>query len=704
MTASEIEFGDLFLAEAEQRLDRLDTELLQLEAADVAATRPLIDSLFRDAHTLKGAAAVLGYVDLTGLLHAMEDVFEVLRSGQQRPSTETVEVLLATVETLHTLIPAAVAGEDYAGEAERMKAQLLAVRPGSPQAVPVPVPAPKPPAPPAQRAASEPMRVAEAESVVSAAPPAASPVVPTAGAATLLVPVARVDEIVRLVGESSAAQLRLGRLMDERLGDGAVEGEEFRGLGRVLHDLQQAARRSRMVPVLTITSTLRRAVRDAARSLGKHVEWEVTGEATELDRSVLEQLTEPLLHLVRNAVDHGVESPEQRRLAGKPEQARVGLHAKQRGSEVVLTITDDGRGIDVERVREQARQRGEETSSLSDEECLDMIFRSGVSTSRQVTDLSGRGVGLDVVRTSLQRVRGRVEVHSTAGVGTEFSVQVPITLAMLPCLLVGAGGQRFAIPMHDVMTVLPPDVPTVQAGGRRMVRVGTTTVSTSDLAGTLNLPVRDSDADRPVVVVFGLSRRHSFRVDALLGQREVVVKGLSPVLPSRPVFIGASVEPDGSILLVLDTRSLVDRVWRSERPAMVTDNHLAETPRRQGNLLVVDDAITIRELQRTILERAGFTVRTACDGIEALEALAEAPADLVVTDVEMPRMDGFSLTESIRADKALANIAVLILTSLGRREDRERGLSAGADGYIVKDEFDETALLGAVDRLLGRPT
>lgn len=697
MTAREVEFGDLFLAEADQRLDRLDTELLKLEAAGVPASTPLIDSLFREAHTLKGAAAVLGFAELAGLMHAMEDVFEGFRSGQRKPSGGIVDILLAAVEKLRTLIPAAVAGEDYADAASQLKVLLSSATstpPGASEA---------PSAPPAQRAPSEPLPAAEPAAAITGAAPADPPAAPEPGTANLLVPVARVDLIVRLVGESAAAQLRLGRLIDERLGVDSHQVAEFRDLGRVLHELQEAARRSRMVPVLTIASTLHRAVRSAARSLGKDVRWDVTGGTTELDRSVLEQLTEPLLQLVRNAVDHGIEFPAQRRLAGKAEQARIGLHASQRGSEVILTLTDDGCGIDVERVREQLRRGGEDPSALSDDECLSMIFRSGLSTSREVSDLSGRGVGLDIVRTSLQRVRGRVEVHSTAGVGTEFSIEVPITLAVLPCLLVVAGGQRYAIPMHDVVTVLPPAAPIHQAEGRQVVRVDATTVIVSDLAATLNLPVADGDGGRPIVVISGLTRRHAFRVDTLLGQRDVVVKGLSLVLPALPVFIGASVEPDASILLVLDTRSLIDRVRLAELPALVPDHRIDSPARRQGNLLVVDDAITIRELQRSILERAGFTVRTAGDGVEALAALAEAPADLVVTDVEMARMDGISLTESIRANQALANTAVLLLTSLNSEEDRERGLSAGADGYIVKADFDEAALLGAVDRLLGRP-
>lgn len=692
MPARELELGAVFLAEAEQRLDRLDTELLELESAEFATASPLIDSLFREAHTLKGASAVLGFPELSGLMHMMEDVFEGFRSGRSRPSAAIIDALLAVVEGMRALVPAAVAGEDCVVAAEALRARLLAAAesgeetPVQPAAPVLPVPPVVPPSP-----------------RVSPEGPAAAVAGRDPAAATLLVPVGRVDEIIRLVGESAAAQLRLGRLIGERLAEDPLQVAEFRDLGRVLHELQEAARRSRMVPVVTVTAVLHRAIRHAARALNKDVAWEVQGGSTELDRTVLEQLAEPLLHLVRNAVDHGIELPEERRLAGKPEQARVILHAAQRGTEVVLTITDDGRGIDVEKVREQARLRGEDPSTLSDEECLYLIFQTGLSTSGTVTDLSGRGVGLDIVRTSLQRVRGRVEVHSTVGVGTEFRIEVPITLAVLPCLLVAASGQHYAIPMHDVVTVLPPGVPLIPVEGRQVVRVGDTTVSACDLTTALGQPPAGGEGNRPVVVVSGLTRRHAFRVDALLGQRGVVVKSLSPLLPTLPVFIGVSVEPDASILLVLDTRGLVDRVRLGERPSLRTGAADPAPPQRRGNLLVVDDAMTVRELQRSILQRAGFTVRTASDGIEALAALAESPADLVLTDVEMPNMGGFALTEAIRANDSFANMAVLILTSLGGEEDRQRGLEAGADGYIVKANFDEAALLQAVDRLLGQP-
>ncbi len=699
----EAEFRLLFAQEAEMRLARLGEQLLQLEAD--GNDSELVASIFREAHTLKGAAAVVGIDDASRVAHALEDILEEVRSGKRIPTPELVDAALATVDGLTAMIPRLLQGDDCADEADALTRQLRAFAAKTdPTAEPepvdhadvVPVAAPEavaPHEPPAPRSAPEPDT---ARLVARAA---------RTDTETVMVPVSRLDELVRLVGESAAAHLRVGRMLTERLDVDPSTVTEFRDLSRVLNDLQERTMRARMVPVSTITDPLHRAVRDLARSLGKVVEWEVRGGDTELDRNVLQQLADPLLHLVRNSVDHGIEAPADRLAAGKPEAATVRLHAMQLGSEVIITVTDDGHGIDVERVREEAKQRGVDDSGLDDDEALHLIFRSGLSTARFVSDVSGRGVGLDIVRANVEAVRGRIEVRSEAGSGTEFRIVVPITLAVLPCLLIASGGDRYAIPMHSVLVSQRFDVDRqAHAEGRPMVWVGDDAIPVAQLCTVLGLGTEQQE-DGPLVVIAGATRRHAFQVDALLGQRDVVVKGLGRLLPRLDVLAGASVEPDGSILLVLDAAGLIDRARLagagSERIGLALEQEL--TPRaRHGSILVVDDALTVRELQRSILERAGFTVRLANDGVEALALLAEAPSDLVLTDVEMPRMNGFQLTEAIRAQPALTNMPVLVLTSLSNDEDRQRGLEAGADGYIVKAAFDEAALLSAVDRLLGR--
>jgi two-component system chemotaxis sensor kinase CheA len=407
-----------------------------------------------------------------------------------------------------------------------------------------------------------------------------------------------------------------------------------------------------------------------------------------------------LLHLVRNAVDHGVETPEERLAAGKPPQARILLHAIQLGSEVVIAVTDDGHGIDVDRVRSQAERQGVETAGLNDEEALQLVFRSGLSTARFVSDVSGRGVGLDVVEASVGAVRGRIDVRSVPGKGTEFRLIVPISLAVLPCLVVAAAGQHFALPLHSVILAqADPGGDTVHAEERSAVWVGEMPVVVSSLAGVLGMP--STAPIGPVVVLESGAHRYGFQVDALVGQRDVVVKDLGQLLGRLGVVRGAGVDPDGSVLIVLDAAGLMERAWQNGPAAALPPGGALPEPPPGGGILVVDDALTVRELQRGILERAGYRVRLASDGTEALAALIDEPADLVLTDVEMPRMDGFGLTEAIRSHPALANTAVLILSSRSSDEDRLRGMESGADGYIVKSAFEERGLLTAVERLLG---
>ena len=716
-TGYEDEFRQLFAQEAEQRLSDMSTQLMALEEA--GADPELVASIFRDAHTLKGAAGVVGLDEITAVAHAMEDLLEPLRAGERLATPDLIDALLGAVDGVRDMLGPVLAGESRASDAVALVRMLESaatpaggVESGSDsddaseastesEAATGGIEAEPRPDLPDRPESIEPDLPPQVEP--GAAPevvaPARSATRQAADAEAVRVPLARLDELVRLVGESASANLRVGRLLHDRFGVDPSTIDEVRELSRVLNELQERTMRARMVPVSTITDTLQRAVRDVSRATGKDVRWEVRGEDTELDRGVLQQLSDPLLHLVRNAVDHGIESPEERAAVGKSEQAVVRLHAMQLGSEVIITITDDGAGIDVDRVRAEASSRGVDASDLSDDEALYLIFRSGLSTADFVSDISGRGVGLDVVRANVEAVRGRVEIVTEPGVGTEFRVVVPITLAVLPCLLVGAGGARHAIPMHSVVLAQEQGAETT-AEGKPVVWVGGQAVALSDLGAVLGLPPVESG---PIVLVAGLTRRHAFRVEALLGQRDVVVKGLSRLLPRLDVLAGASVEPDGSILLVLDVPGVIDRARLRGAPAGRADAATTTvSSATRAKLLVVDDALTVRELQRSILQRGGYEVRTAVDGVEAMAALAEEPFDLVLTDIEMPRMDGFALTEAIRAHPARANVPVLILTSRATEADRQRGMQAGADGYIIKSAFDESALLSAVERLLGR--
>jgi two-component system, chemotaxis family, sensor kinase CheA len=702
VTGQEARFRAMFAEEAEGRLATLSELLLELERN--GGDQELLSSVFREAHTLKGAAAVVGLADVLRVAHAMEEILEGLRRGDASATPELVDALLGAVDGMREMVPAVLAGDDRGDHADRLVATLRTPRP-----------APVPPVDNRRTATPDSATLPPGGAEPGAGSVPAAPGPPPPGPAhrsrrrSIRLPVERLDDMVRLVGEASAAALRVGRLVTDQLGADPAGVPELGDLTRILERLQERTLQARMVPFGTIAEPLRRAGRDLARSLGKAVELEVRGQETELDRGVLEQVADPLLHLVRNAVDHGIEPPEGRLAAGKPPLGTVTVQAMQLGSEVVVTVTDDGRGIDLERVRQRAGEAGDRLDGVGDDEALYAIFRSGLSTAATVSEVSGRGVGLDVVRTSLAAVRGRVEVHSEPGSGCEFRLSVPITLAVLPCLLVETAGRRFAIPMHSVVSAEAAGWSEDHVEGQVVIRVRDQVLPVSDLAATLDSSGGRAEApvgDRPAVVVASMTRRHAFRVDTLLGQRNVVVKDLGRLLPRLGLLAGAALEPDGSILLVLDVSGLVDRArWirSAGGPARAAAPAELPAPAEPASVLVVDDTAVVRELERSILEQAGYRVRTAGDGHQALAALADAPADLVVTDVDMPNCDGLQLTRSIRAEPSLAGLPVLVVTSKSTDADRRRALEAGADAYLRKGDLDQRALLEVVGRLLGRP-
>jgi two-component system chemotaxis sensor kinase CheA len=674
MSGAEPEFRQMFAEDAATRLDKMGDQLLELERNPDQPE--VLAEIFRDAHSLKGGAGMVGLKLVAATAHAMEDLLQQLRSGRLTATPAVTDALLAGIDGMRSLVQLSVVGGDEAAEAalsDRLIKRLRQSAGATPEATP--------------------MTEAVAPAIAESRPePGVGAEIARAEAATMQITVQRLDQIDRLVGESAAAHLRVGQLLAEEMLADPETIAEYRELARLLGRLQEMTMRARMVPLANIAPNLRRVARDVARAAGKRIHWEVIGEDTEVDRKVLEQLLDPLLHLVRNAIDHGLESPEDRSAAGKPSQGLVRLHGIQRGSEIVISVSDDGHGIDLDRVRKAAERDGIETGSLSDAEALDLIFRSGLSTATKITEVSGRGVGLDVVRKNLEPIRGRVEVQSDRGRGSVFTIIVPITLTIVQCLVVESSGQRLALPLHSVVNLLPADSPEHQAGGRSLVMHGDSAVRLFSLAATLGSGPLDVG---PIVVVRDGSTRMAFKVDRLVGQRDLVVKGLGRLLPRLDGVAGAGIEPDGAVIVVLDVAGLFAR-------AQVTSG-AGEEPEgaaHQPSVLVVDDALTVRELQRSILERAGYRVRVATDGKEAFGMLLQEPSDLVLTDLEMPLMDGFALTEAVRKNPSLAHLPVVILTSHDSEAERKRGLAAGADAYIIKSGFDQQSLLSLVEKLL----
>lgn len=717
----------IFRAEVDEKLATLRDGLLRLEGH--SAPRQLVASLSREAHTVKGSARALSLEPVVLLAHRSEDLLGELRDGRQEIRRDLVDLLLAAVDGISGAMPGAaraVTAEELDLLAAAFEAALNGVNPVDvPQLASGPVPPPQLAADPADPAAAT-------------------------GSATVRVPTRRVHDLLDLVGEAELEVRRVERTLGALLalareqarvaaavrrsfddGRPAEAAAELRALGELAERLRgsadelrgrvgdagdrlvvvrEAAMALAMVPVRRVTEKFPQLVREVARRGGKEVSLVVEGADVELDARVLDGVADALTHLLTNAVDHGCQDPHTRVAAGKPAAATVRVSARAAGATVVVEVSDDGPGIDEEQLRALAVERGllPEGSSATGQPLLNVLFTHGFSTVAEATEYSGRGVGLDVVRTAVEALGGSVEVVSQPGTGTTFVLTLPVTLGVLRCLVTRIGDERYALPVTNVIeTVNLRDVPSQQVAGVSVIVRRGTPVPLADLGAALDVPGQ-REPDAAVVVRYGGPEElFAWAVDVLEGEREMVVKDLGGFLGRRPALGGATIDSDGQVLLLLDIRELALEQVANGRPVAVavptrpTSARVAATIGRP-RVLVVEDSVGVRELQRVILEGAGYDVLTAVDGRDGATRLDGDPVDLVLSDVEMPGMDGFMLTRTIRRTHGWQDVPVVIMTSRGDEADKRAGLDAGASAYLLKSEFDQAELVSTVRRLIGR--
>jgi two-component system chemotaxis sensor kinase CheA len=478
----------------------------------------------------------------------------------------------------------------------------------------------------------------------------------------------------------------------------------------VIDDLHNGIRNARMLPIATLFDIFPRMIRDLARDFGKDIVLEMTGQETELDRQALEMIKDPLLHILRNAIDHGIEPPEERLSRGKSRYGTIRMCAEQRGNNLVMTVSDDGRGIDLDAVRRSAVQHNlipaEKASELNDREIIELIFFSGLSTAKQVSNISGRGVGMDVVRENLEQMRGLIQVETTYGLGTTFILMMPLTLATSQVVLMRIAGETVALPMMNVERML--NITSNQIGsieGHPVIYAEGRSLPLMNLAYILGLREAEQplqpDAKIPVVIISVIEKRIALRVDAFLSTQQIVIKSLGKQLRRVRNIAGVTVLGDGRLVTVLNVSDII-RSINVRSVASQTLPVIAQKISRR-RVLVVDDSITTRTLEKHILENAGYEVSALVDGQEAWEHICSSgitPPDMVVSDIDMPRMDGFILARTIKGDNRYSHIPVVLVTSLDSQQDRLRGMEEGADAYIVKSTFDQRELLEAIERLI----
>ncbi len=807
-----------FKVEADEHIQAMNRILLALEKGVADDERiNLMQEIFREAHSLKGAAgaADLGEVETTA--HRLESILGAARNGDLELTPPLCDVLYEAIDAVSVIMDAALADQAHGLDLEDLYARLDAAKEGRvierPRAVPaasvLPEPQPVVEAP-APAAAPAPQAVApQPEPVVQVpvAPPAAAPQAPVAAAPTaapaakapapkaeaapaddkskkpaarsgaganavtaeetIRVATSKLDALMTQAGELMVAGLKINQrgseledisrsieewhrdwmklrssfsnlmhensdvthqdirplikfvdLNQQRLKTLLAEVSDMRrgfvsdamNLSRITSDVSESVMRVRMLPVSTLFDTYPRMIRDLCRDTGKEAELEVVGGDTELDRKVLEEIKDPLMHILRNSVDHGIEAPDVRARAGKNRQGKIVLSAFQKGNNIVIEVQDDGGGIDVAKVKKSALKSGamraEDHESMSDEEAMRLIFISGLSTSAMITDISGRGVGMDVLRNNIEGLHGLVEVDSVLGQGTTITLILPLTLATTQELLVQVSGQCFGIPISAVERIqrIPiQEISTVE--GKEAIVVDGEPISLIHLASVLELEQTEqemrADSKVPVVILVMGKKRIALLVDEVTGQQESVVKSLGKQLARVRNVAGATILGTGQVIMALNPADLINsarQVTGARAIARQTEKKLQDVQRR--TVLVVDDSLTTRNLEKNILETAGYQVKLATDGMAALNLLKGQGCDVVVSDVLMPQMDGFELTAAMRQEPKLKDIPVILVTSLESRDDKERGIEVGANAYIVKSNFDQESLLQTIEQLI----
>ena len=749
---SDLSMLELFRAELAAQSQAFTAGLLALERDPTAAVH--LEACMRAAHSLKGAARIIDLSPAVQVAHELEECLVAAQHGKIRLNQRHIDALLAGLDLLAAI--AAGTDEPEAQTRSRIEAFAQVLRRASDEATA--------PSPSASRGASVPADEAPATEATTPAPPVlADTPAPTgdgaAGERMVRVTADSLNRLLGLAGESlmSARRLRpfndgLLRLrrvqaelaksfedlraampvdIDSRAAQALVtaqlklaEGQAL--LAQRLDEMDTVDRRatdlanrlydetlaSRMRPFEDGVRHFQRNVRDIGRTLGKTVRLDIVGGATSIDRDILDQLDAPLGHLLRNAVDHGIEVPERRRAAGKPAEGLIRLEARHNAGLLQIIISDDGAGIDIEALRQATLARGLTTAEtvwdLSQEELLEFLFLPGFSMKATVSDISGRGVGLDAVQAMVRQVRGQVTVVSEPGIGTRFQLQLPLTLSVIRALLVEIDGEPYALPLTAIGRALrlPRDKIELLEGrphfrhGEQQVGL----VTAHEILGRGEAIA--GEAELATVVVGEGDNLYALVVDRFLGERELVVRPLDPRLAKVKDVSAAALMDDGSPVLILDVEDLIrsmEKLVSGGRLRTLERSVTRTGQKRRKRVLVVDDSLTVRELERKLLDHHGFEVEVAVDGMDGWNAVRSDPFDLVVTDVDMPRMDGIELVTLIKRDPNLRNLPVMIVSYKDREEDRRRGLDAGADYYLTKGSFHDETLIHAVVDLIGEP-
>ncbi|MCB1111315.1 MAG: hybrid sensor histidine kinase/response regulator [Chlamydiales bacterium] len=732
-----------FKVEAEEHISAISNGLIKLEKnGNAAGSQELLETIFREAHSLKGAARAVNYDSVQTICQSLEDVLSEAKQGKLTIAKEACSAIHNTLDIIQGLIATGDAGRE--AEVEGAVAQLSAIKSALPTSE------------------TEVSNMIEDKIQKKSAIPSNS---------TIRVSTAKLDKLLQQIEEMLVIKIATGQrvndlkfvhktldrldkeqheiekeiyvlqqfldgedvspelaallhqlialfekqqhttkeLNDQLTKVGKLSAQDQRIVSTIVDTLLEDTKKMLMQPFATLFDLLPRMVRDLSESLGKDIDLTLEGEEIEVDRRILEEMKDPIIHLARNCIDHGIENSAARLSAGKPEKGAIRITAAQAsGSNVSLTISDDGHGLDIEKIKAAAIKQNIHTSqdieSLSDKEAAMLMFHSGVSTSAIITELSGRGLGMGIVAEKVEKLGGKIAVDFIAGEGTTFTITLPLTLATFRGIHVIANGQDFIIPTHHMIRAIrmsTTDIYTLE--GREAVSLDNKSISYQNLGALLGIPALKNQRDTLFVLFIKTAETTvALGVDAILNEQEVFVKGLGRQLAHIPNVTAATVMEWGKVIPILDPFDLVKTVVAGHAHPMAASPKATSEKQEKKSVLIVEDSVTARMLLKNILDSAGFAVTTAVDGMDAYNKLSDDAShfDLLLTDIEMPKMNGFELTEKVRKEEKFADLPIVICTSLGSKEDKERGIEVGANAYIEKSSFQQSNLLETIRKML----
>ena len=725
------EFLPGFVDSAREHINAIDQGLLELEKKGLSA-EDVIKNILRNAHSLKGAAMTMGVDEMADLCHGMEDLIREIQEGRTSAEPEVFDVLFTANDTnnaiLESISSSSTVSVDITTILNRIQGMMC-----SGEYIPTTSASRRSPEKSgctliSNRISYDSVRV-PTKKVDRFLNIAVELVITRNRMQSFQETLDALEEVQKkeqselfLLArnlENHSANLSVSALLTEQLhhlnqqAQGLMEQfsegfhESVDVLGRLVDETQALVMDIRMLPVSLLFNPLSRSVRDLARERDKAVDLVIQGEETRIDKRAIEELSDPLLHLLRNAIDHGMETIAERKALHKDETGKIILRAFQDIDKVIIEVIDDGPGIDRDRVTKKALEKKflteEDSKHLLDAEVFDLLFLPGFSTAKMVTELSGRGVGMDVVKTNVEKLNGSVEISSSVGKGTVVRIALPLTLATTRAFLVRCSNHILAVPVFSALQVLrlsPEDIQTIK--GREAIYWQGEIVPGARLDATLafpEAPLKDPDEKISLLLLKHGGKKIAFQVDEVLGVEEIVMRNLGSHLRRLPVFSGSSILGTGEIALIIDVSRLFTAAQIKAGNIFLERNPLKTDTRRK--ILLVEDQMTTRLLEKSILEAAGFLVETAEDGTIALEKVEHTLFDLVITDVQMPKMDGFTLTATLKKDERFSHIPIIIVTSLEREEERKQGLEAGADAFLLKKSFNQESLIQTVRTLIG---